>query len=1003
MERADRCSLRRRSVWTLLALTAFPVLAPGGAEAGMRNSAESAGVQATPVAIPPGETSLADIGIFSVHWQSYGKAAAAMPLGWTGHFDPATGISYQDWGQVLGHRALLMHSPWHVAPGRTWVEYPLALPNVTPIRLSFGIAMNPDSVGPGKSDGVTFACSLIAGGKKQSLMREHYVKAEWLDYHFDLSPYAGKTIVLGLQVEPGPKNDASFDLSLFGDAKITAGEGVEPKSEAIRRLVSSRANRVAAKANLVPLCNDATRGIVPSNICRGKNATQRMGTAWQFLYQGDDCRIAYTYRPATGTLDDFTVQVDDGQPFQPASGGGATVTVKQDGKLIGVPARGGRVLRVDEDHGCLRVEWEYQVGGQPLCITWSYRIQDKSLVVGAECQERSISRFSFGGLGPVPLRKVIRVPYLSGQLSYLPAERVFVCRYLDWTCSNASLCPQGEAVYEPKTDGSRNPLAERGFIAVSSNLGEVLPNIPHPPSPYLAVLGPRIMLDIWNHHAGTFRGNAENLLDLKDNGVDHVAIIQHVWQRYGYDVKLPDHLPADPHFGGDEGMIVFGKAANACGYLWSVHENYIDLYPDAPSYDPKARVLLADGSPSKAWFNGGTGVQSFGLKCNRALDYAKRNSPEIHRRFGTTAGYLDVHTCVPPWHQLDHEAGQPMSAMARAKVKYDRELFQFMRDTHGGPLFGEGCNQFYWAGLCDGVEAQVADGEDHAPLPDFDLLKLHPQMVNHGMGYYERWFRAGYGHRWGYDSGTMEQIDKYRAQELTYGHAGFVGADQVNNVQWVAREHHLVHPVQRLYGTAKVTEIAYQIDGQWVAAGTALALGDTSRQRIRYDSGLTLWVNWRAEPWRVEGRTLPQWGFLAMGPETLVSTSLVGGRFADYAECPEFLFADARTSFAMPYRGAVKDIEPRLRSFEYLGGNRVRVTYEWIVNDTLDRDLTCFVHGVGVGAASPEAILFQQDHALPKPTGQWRKGEVIVDGPYEFSLPPTQEPLRSGHRTLQGR
>ncbi len=553
----------------------------------MRNSAESAGVQATPVAIPPGETSLADIGIFSVHWQSYGKAAAAMPLGWTGHFDPATGISYQDWGQVLGRRALLMHSPWHVAPGRTWVEYPLALPNVTPIRLSFGIAMNPDSVGPGKSDGVTFACSLIAGGKKQSLMREHYVKAEWLDYHFDLSPYAGKTIVLGLQVEPGPKNDASFDLSLFGDAKITAGEGVEPKSEAIRRLVSSRANRVAAKANLVPLCNDATRGIVPSNICRGKNATQRMGTAWQFLYQGDDCRIAYTYRPATGTLDDFTVQVDDGQPFQPASGGGATVTVKQDGKLIGVPARGGRVLRVDEDHGCLRVEWEYQVGGQPLCITWSYRIQDKSLVVGAECQERSISRFSFGGLGPVPLRKVIRVPYLSGQLSYLPAERVFVCRYLDWTCSNASLCPQGEAVYEPKTDGSRNPLAERGFIAVSSNLGEVLPNIPHPPSPYLAVLGPRIMLDIWNHHAGTFRGDAENLLDLKDNGVDHVAIIQHVWQRYGYDVKLPDHLPADPHFGGDEGMIVFGKAANACGYLWSVHENYIDLYPDAPSVRPE--------------------------------------------------------------------------------------------------------------------------------------------------------------------------------------------------------------------------------------------------------------------------------------------------------------------------------------------------------------------------------------------------------------------------------
>jgi len=88
-----------------------------------------------------------------------------------------------------------------------------------------------------------------------------------------------------------------------------------------------------------------------------------------------------------------------------------------------------------------------------------------------------------------------------------------------------------------------------------------------------------------------------------------------------------------------------------------------------------------------------------------------------------------------------------MAAMALAKVKYDIELFRFMRDTHGGPLFGEGANHFYRAGQCDGVEAQVRGGEDHAPLVDFDLLEIHPQMVNHGMGYYERWFRRGYDHR----------------------------------------------------------------------------------------------------------------------------------------------------------------------------------------------------------------------------------------------------------------
>ena len=100
--------------------------------------------------------------------------------------------------------------------------------------------------------------------------------------------------------------------------------------------------------------------------------------------------------------------------------------------------------------------------------------------------------------------------------------------------------------------------------------------------------------------ATAYQGDAGNLLALKDHGVDHVAIIQHVWQRYGYDVKLPDHIPADPRYGGEEGMRAFGKAANECGYTWSLHENYIDLYPDAPSYDPVARVLLAEAL-YRAW------------------------------------------------------------------------------------------------------------------------------------------------------------------------------------------------------------------------------------------------------------------------------------------------------------------------------------------------------------------------------------------------------------------
>ena len=966
----------------------------GGEQAGPSNPDVGADLV---VSLPAGETLLCDIGMYRVSWQSYGKEPVAMPPGYSGHFSDRSGISFTDWGRLMGRRALLMHSPWRVPPGKTWVDYRLALPQQRPIRLSFGIAMGPDVATPDKSDGVTFSCYLAVAGRTRELMRRHYTQAQWADYSFDLSDHAGETVGVRLQVEPGPANSPSFDYSFFGDAKITVGQVRENRTELVRRWSQSRAYRAVARASLVRLGNDPKNGVTPSNMLPYKNSVEQVrgatngrgftGDAWRFVYEGEDCRVVYTYRPATGTLDDFTVQVDDGRPFLPAQRGGATIRVTRSGKSEEVPARGGRPVKIDRDRDTLRVLWEYPREGAPLRIAWEFQILGKALVVAARCDEPAVTGFSLGEVGLAAMRRTLPVPYLAGRVSFLPVPGVFVCRYLDWTASHSSMCPQGTAVYDPKTDGTRNPLVERGYIAVSAHVDEVLPNIPHPPSPHLRLLGPRIMLDVWGHHKGTYQGDAENLLALKDHGVDHLAIIQHVWQRYGYDVKLPDHLPADPAYGGDEGMKVFGKAANRCGYVWSLHENYIDLYPDAPSYDPTARVLLADGKPSPAWYNAGTKVQSFGLKCNRALGYAKQTAPEAHRRFATTAAYLDVHTCVPPWHQLDHQADQPMAAMALAKVKCDTELFQFMRSAHEGPLFGEGANHFYWAGRCDGVEAQVEGAEDHACLVDFDLLKIHPQMVNHGMGYYERWFRRGYEHRWGRDTGTMEQIDKYRAQELAYGHAGFIGSSQVDNIPWVVREHHLMHPAQRLYGADKPAEVLYEVDGELVGASIALAVGETSRQRIRYASGLVLWVNWRPEPWQVEGRVLPQWGFLAKGPETEVYTARLDGRWADYAECPEYVFADARTWFPMPYLRAGKDIEPRLRSFEYLRENRVRVTYEWLVNDTLPRDYHCFVHGVRQQGPADGDIEFQQDHGLPKPTSQWRKGETIVDGPHEFAIP----------------
>lgn len=938
------------------------------------------------VSLPPGETSLTDIGMYRVAYQPYDGQIVWMPDSWVGHFEPVSGISYMPGGNVSGRPTLLLHSPWHGNPGKMWVDYRLKLPQIKPLRLGFGIAMGPGMMEPNKSDGVTFSAFV----NDKELMREHCTSETWKDFTFDLDEYAGQTISVRLQVEPGPNNSPSFDYSYFGKPRITAGAGAEARAQLVKQLVNTKAYLATATADMRALSNDSSHGVTPSNLLPGKNALTAKGGGYDFTYTGKDCTVVYHYEPRTGTLADFTVSLDGGRALLPADGGGVFGEKRIEDRTERVMLTGGKALAVTPEGEKLKVRWEYPADGGPVAVDWTFGIRGKALTVEAQCAEPVLVGLSLGRVSQAPMRRMLAVPYLPANgmpLCYLPAENAYVSRYLNWMVSHASTCPQGEASYSKKTDGTRNALVESGYVAVSPNVNEVLPNIPWEASPYVKLLGPLVMLDVWGHHKGSFAGSAENLRDLKDNGVDHLAIINHVWQRFGYDVKLPDHVPANPGLGGDEGMIEFGKAANESKYVWSCHENYIDLYPDAPSWDPTAAVLKADGTQNFAWYNPGTKVQSFGLKCNRALGFAKQNAPYVHKTYGTNAGYLDVHTCVPPWHQLDYDATQPMAGMALGKVKYDGELFQYMRDTHEGPLFGEGNNQFYWAGKCDGVEAQVNGGEDHTPFLDLDLLKMHPQMVNHGMGYYERWFNTMRESRWGRNCGTIEQADKYRAQTLAYGHAGFIGGAQVDNVQWVAKEHNLMHPVMALYGAAKPTRVAYEIDGKLVGASVALAVGDTSRQVIDYDSGLKLFVNWNAQPWKVGDKVLPQWGYLATGPGTESYTALKDGKYFDYSECPDYLFADARTSFNMPYAKAQKDIEPKLGAFEYLGDNKIRLTYNWVVNDTLEGDQQCFVHFTNKSNDETDSIIFQQDHALPKPTSEWKKGETLVDGPYEITLP----------------
>ncbi len=963
-----------------------------------------AAADAKPIVLPPGETRLSDIGLCRVGYVYADGRSGLMPPGWTGHFHGATGISYTPYGRQDDKACLLIHCPWRGGTGVTYAEYPLQLPRAEPIKLELAIAMKSDMTAPNRSDGSDFRVSVATpGGAKKMLLEEHYDSATWKPLSFDLTAYAGQQIMLRLETGPGPKGDASWDYSLFGDPRIIVGK---------RRAAQPVRPIWRGQTDLKRLANRGDVGCCPTGpVAAPARFTREDPTGvarYEIDWPADEGRISYAIRTrrdgeraASGLIDVRVMVVGPGQKtrgsYHVGLGSGVVLT---DGKqtwepdapgvrvrLVGVrgpadPARSGEPLRV---------EVEYAVGTIRARVINEFRVLGSSLMIMVRSPATAISEVRFGSIA-APLRRGVSVPYLGlGPVWYLPDTQVFGSIVVDWTRSQATRHDQTSVHYGPMTNGKRNAVATTVYYTFAPRIGEVVCNLPHPPSPFLADLSGRIMFDVWG---GRYRDDADWFAELASYGVRDAAIIKHVWQRSGYDNALPNHYPADERLGGDGDMVHYVKTTRDLGHRTSLHENYVDFYPNSELYDANDVSLDLAGKPVKAWFNAGTQIQSYGAKPTAIMKYARMQSPEIHRRYGTNASYLDVHTCVPPWFHVDHRAGEPGAATFAAVFNAHAELFAFERKTHEGPLFGEGNGHFFWAGLFDGAEAQVSGGENASWLLDFDLLKIHPQMVNHGMGYLERWLSSGYGAGWYSRPPATRSLDRYRAMELAFGHAGFVAQQAWRQLPYVLREYYLVTPIQKRYVCARPVKIAYETNGRMLPASQALAGGPVSnRVHVEYDSGLKLWCNGGEGDWTVPQGVLCGYGFRAEAAGLLVTTTtwptLEGPKaVADYREADGVIYADAR-SFEPEMRVAMVDAEPCVQAFESAGPRKFKITYQWHPRTRMAAASVwqCFVHFTSPATPGAEHIVFQNDHALPKPVSTWEPGQVVTDGPHEVTVP----------------
>jgi hypothetical protein len=482
-------------------------------------------------------------------------------------------------------------------------------------------------------------------------------------------------------------------------------------------------------------------------------------------------------------------------------------------------------------------------------------------------------------------------------------DGVFTTFFFDWEVSNASqFFPKDSyhsrssayfaqtAMYNRKTDGKRNVLKERLYLTVSPRLDDVLPNIPNPVSQYKRESANRML---WFYN-GPIDSCLVHVDRMYQRGVRNIWLQIHEWQRAGFDKEYPDVMPASfvhscEIIGGQGAahnfLIEVGKKAKAIGYLFGLHENYVDFYPSAPSWNEEDVALGVAGKNSPAFLNpcDNSREQSYVMKPSKAAYYLNQKAPRIHQAYHTTASYLDVHSSVNPGMRIDYDANVTNAGMFRETMKSYRDLARHARINHAGPVQGEGDAHMLYQGYYDDIEARVITGTAttnsgygcRAPLlVDFDLCKLHSKTVVHGVGNYELFFGSTLNN-WLTIRFSRDSVLTYIATTLAYGHGAFLTSpgrsqDFVGDAL-LAQTH--AYRMQKVYAQAEVSSILYNDNGALVSVSDFLRshakdydkVGEEafmSQVRIKYGNGVIVCVNRHpTKQWKVEGVGKPHGWF----------------------------------------------------------------------------------------------------------------------------------------------
>ena len=671
-----------------------------------------------------------------------------------------------------------------------------------------------------------------------------------------------------------------------------------------------------------------------------KDAFHFYGDGCDFAYEGTDGTLEYFYNPKSGTWSDVAARYEGGERFYPCAEGGVNALIGEDGSEEPVESR--ELASFGQTSEGVKAVWNLKSKSAEAKVEYRFKIKGKSLIVDTIALGGKVPSVSAGRLENVSDPRVFAIPYYlydygrrPGVATFRPidakegAKALFASANIDWYRSSASYLSgkhgvesyekevrvgepgafktetqeftavilNGSADYRAKTDGTRNDVYERFIFTISPDFDETLPSIPNPKSPYREVAGK----GVWRAHGATTRdADKAYWRNVWRYGMRHMIITDHevCWRDEGESFTFRTK-PA-PKKGGDAGWFDYCRfMQDELGFVYGPYNNFTDFSPVNEYWSPDMINRLQDGSLQNAW------MRCYAPKPIRAVEYCEKLTPINEEKFHFSCAYCDVHSSVPPWTRTDYDPRVPGAGTFMSVFYPYGEIFLLQKRNWDGPTYSEGPHHCFYAGLTDGNYAQDQPYNmfKNPWLLDFDLLKIHPQEVDFGMGNLGM-FAPGYAPK--DDSERSAFVDRFLAATLAFGHSGFYAADYG---MWSAtRSYYMVQQIASRYTQTEVESIRYfDEEGNELATSDALDMDVVKRSQVcvRYKDGTVVVSNGSTTDdlvATVDGRELklPPNGYVAWTSDGAIAvestTSDPGARY-DYCESPEYVYIDGRGSW----------------------------------------------------------------------------------------------------------